>query len=151
MADTQSPVQMLVESHAGEAVPPGCRGNLPASLAKFHTVILPHVSLMMHREDAIELISDIRDESGSFLSRRDGPGLVMERDPGVLREGISHLPRRDSRQAKLLGEPFLSGLPEPLHAFSGLWRVGGDRFNAQLPQGALNLGWARRLLRLMGA
>ena len=153
ITDTQSSVQMFIELHAafGEAVAPGGWGDLPASGTELGTVIVTHDSFMMQREDAVELITGVGDESGPLLGRRDGPGSVMERDPGMLQEDIGRLQRGVPGQSQLLGEPSLPGFPESFHAASGLGRVGGDRLNAQLPQGALNLGRARRLLGPMGA
>jgi len=66
---------MFIDLHAafGEAVPPGSRGNLPASVVELHTVIVAGDSLMMQREDAVEL-----KEEEAVQSQEKTEALVAE-------------------------------------------------------------------------
>ncbi len=153
IADTEGSVQMFVERDAalGEGITPGGRRDLPASVAELHAVIVAHRALMLDGEDAVELIPEVGDESGPLSSRSNRPGAVMERDPGVLQEGIGCLQGGDSGQAQFLGQPALPGFPEAFHASPGLGGVGGDELDADLGQRPFNLGWAGGLLGLMRA
>ena len=63
--------------------------------------------------------------------------LSKSRDPVFAASDLSGRYRVPA--PSLSGEPPLPGLPQPLHAPSRLGRMDGERFDAQLRQGSLDL------------
>ncbi len=86
IADTEGSVQVLIEFDAafGKAITPGSWGDLPASVAKLHAVIIAYNPIMVQGEDTVELIPRVGHKSGPFSGWSNGPGTVMEWNPGVL-------------------------------------------------------------------
>ncbi len=131
ITDTQGSIQMFVDFYwaLGKRVTLRRWRDLPSRVAELDTVVISDGSLVLQREDAVQLIAGIRNKSRSRSGGGDGPGPVVEGDPRVLEEGIGRFQVQNSGQAELLGESSLPSLPKALHASSGLRRVCRDKLN----------------------
>lgn len=81
-----------------------------------------------------------RHEGGARLGRGDGETAVVARQIALLEEAVGRLGGGDAGQLELLGQAVLQGAEGPLAAPASLRRVGRDVLDAELGQGASNLG-----------
>ena len=113
-------------------------GDLEASALPLHDVVVADYALMDEATDAVEIFR-CRPPGGLHIARPASEAAVVVGDK-VAQDGIGRVQIRGRGQAKFAGEAVLEHAPEAFDAAFGLRTAGGDEGDAELFQGAAELG-----------
>ncbi len=122
----------------GEAEATGLLGELEAAAFPLHDVVITDHAFMKEAADAVEVLWSIP-PGGFHFARFTGETTVVIGDEGA-QHGIGGAKVHCIGQPQFAGEAILQHSPEALDAAFGLWAVGGDEGDAELFEGAAELG-----------
>jgi len=151
MPDREQPMDIPTHGDAEARAGPPARllGQLQGNLIKSHHIVLADGPRVLLAQDAVELDAVQGNECGGGVGRRVRELLVVIGDELFRQVGIGPAAGGDPRQVEFVDEAPLDGPVEPLTAAAGLGRVGADVLDAEVGEGAADLGcWvAARLTR----
>ena len=152
LADREPPIEVATydDARLGIAGALSIGEELEVLRAERDGVVIGDGALMGDAADVVEIEGR---REGSVGGPRLGGGARKARivawEEG-LQDGIGLLQSTRPRETELTDKPILEGAPEPLDATLGLRGVSGDPRDAQLAQGAADLGeWARVAAELL--
>jgi hypothetical protein len=134
------PFEGFVNLHpsASEAEAFGLGRDLEATPVPLHDVVIADAALMHEAADAVQIFRSGAPRGFCFArSAGEAPVVIPEESAEDLVGGVQ-IGR--AGEAKFAGEAILKGAPQPFDASLGLRRVGSDVGDAELGQGAAELG-----------
>ncbi len=140
VVERDSPIESLVDLHlcTGEAEAPGLLGDLEAAAIPLHDVVVADDAFVQEATDALEIFRS--GPPGSFhLARLFGETAVVIGDE-LAQHSVGGVEVGSLSQAEFASEAILQHTPEAFDAAFGLWAVGGDEGDAELLEGATELG-----------
>ena len=136
-------VWILVDPDPGLDVVVSGRGGGDLEDAPFvaHGVVAGDCALCVQAEDVVDLVgADEGHEGAVFEFGRGGEAAIVVGQVGVCDEAVGGFDRRDPRQRQFLDEAVLEGAEGALGAAARLGRIGSDVLDAELMEGAADLG-----------
>ncbi len=133
-------IKSLIDLHfgTGETEAVGLLGDLEAAAFPLHDVVVADSALVHEAADAVEAVR--RGSPGGFhLAGLFGETAVVVDDEAT-QHGVGGVEVVSSSQAEFAAQAILQHAPEAFDAAFGLWAVGGDEGDAELIQGAAELG-----------
>ncbi len=142
MEDRIGAVVVLTDLDSGldEMRPQRAFGDLQFQPVEGDAIVVADLALFLEAEDLGEIDAGDRDESHAFLLGLDGETRIMGGDVDVPDKGVGGLDRGDPGERQLLRQAVLQGLEDAFRTASGLRRIGRDMFDAQMLEGASDLG-----------
>src|SRR5260221_1331850 len=133
-------VESLVDLHfgAGEAKAAGLLRDLEAAAFPLHDVVVANGALVHEAADTLEAFRG-RSPGGFHFARLSGETAVVVSDE-LAQHGVGGVEVMSASKAEFAAQAILQHAPEALDAAFGLRAVGGDEGDAQLFQGATELG-----------
>ncbi len=133
-------IERLVDVHfgAGEAEAAGLLGDLEAAAFPLHDVVVADGAFMHEAADAREIFWSRPPRSGGF-TRLPGESAIVIGDE-LAQHGVGRVEVLSTSQAEFAAQAILQQAPEAFDAAFGLRAIGGDEGDAQLFQGAAELG-----------
>src|SRR5260370_20073060 len=115
-------VQMFMnrDSAAGQGGPQLTALELPDPVGEAHRVITRYDSLVLQREDQVEIFAAQWHEGRGVLTGGDSEALIELRDVLLAQTAVGFFQRSDAVQSQLLGQPSLPGAKAPLAASARL-------------------------------
>src|SRR5579864_800749 len=140
IVERQSPVQSLVDLHFGarEAEATGLLGDLEAAAFPLHDVVVADGAFMDEAADAVEAFWSRPPGGFHFAGSFGEPAIVVDEE--LAQDGVGGVEVGSLSQPQFAGKAILQHAPEALDAAFGLRAVGGDEVDAELFQGAAELG-----------
>src|SRR5665213_2016782 len=141
--DRQRAVGILVDAHGGldEVRPQRARRDLQTERAPFDGVVVADLAGLLDTEDLAPGTGRVGNEAGAGLLGGDGELRVVGGDVGLGEPAVGGLDPGDPGELQFLRQPVLQGAEGALRAAARFGRVGGDMLDAELPEGAADLGW----------
>ena len=143
MEEGEGSVRILMDPDRGLDVVVSGRGGGDLEDAPFvaHGVVAGDRALCAATEDVVDLAGVFEGHEGAvFEFGRGGEAAVVVGQVGVCDEAVGGFDRRDPRQRQFLDEAVLEGAEGALGASAGLGRIGSDVLDAELMEGAADLG-----------
>src|SRR6266852_1974213 len=140
IVEREAPIESLVNLHfgTGEAEAARLLGDLEATAFPLHDVVVADGALVHQAADTVEAFRS--STPGGFpVAGLPGKTAVVVSDEGA-QHGVGGVDVGSLGQPQFAGEAILQHAPETLDAAFGLRAVGGDEGDAQLFQGATELG-----------
>src|SRR5438105_13354640 len=128
------PVLTQARATSGQRPPPSRLLDLLHLLIQLHRVIAIHHSLMLNREDPVQIPALHPQERRPWLLGHDGKAPIEFPEIVLPQESIRFLHCSDPRHPQLLRQASLPGAEISLTAPARLWRVSRDQFDPQLRQ-----------------
>ena len=138
--ERDAPVERLmdVDFGAGKAEALSLLGDLEALALPLHDVVVADHALMNEAADAVEIFGGWA-PCGLHFTGTAGEAAVVVGDKDA-QDGVGGIEIAGLRQAEFAGEAILKHAPEAFDAAFGLRAVGGDESDAELIEGAAELG-----------
>jgi hypothetical protein len=133
-------VESLVEANFGssKAEAAGLLGDLKALALPLHDVVVADHALMNEATDAVKIFRSGTPSGADFAWGPSEAAVVVGDE--VAQDGVGGIQIGRSGEAEFAGEAILQYAPEAFHATFGLRGLGGDEGDAELFQGATELG-----------
>jgi hypothetical protein len=140
--DAEAPVRVLADPHLGshEAGSQAAFGQLEAESLPAQGVVVAHPPLFLNAQDVASRPVGIGDEGRSILLGLHGEAAVVVVDVDVPEEVVGAFDAADPGKPEFLGQAVLERSKRPLRTAPRLRGVGGDVLDAELTQGAADLG-----------
>ncbi len=140
VVERDAPIKSLIDLHfgSGEAEAASLLGDLEAAALPLHDVVVADDAFMHEAADTVEIIRS-RAPCGLALARRPGEAAVVVGDE-LAQHGVGGVEVLGLGEAQFAGEAILEHAPETLDAAFGLRAVGSDEGDAELREGAAELG-----------
>src|ERR1700692_2769702 len=140
VVERHPPIEGLVDLHfgTGETEAACLLRDLEGAAFPLHDVVVADDAFMHEAADAVETFRS-RAPGGCVFARLPGETAVVVGDE-LAQHGVGGVDVDSFGQSQFAGEAILQHAPEALDAAFGLRAVGGDEGDAQLFQGAAELG-----------
>src|SRR5712692_5401114 len=133
---TPPPVQVFAGDHpaTGQRAAPVHPIDLQHAPTHAHRVVPVHHPLVLHREDALQVLAAGRHKRAFRLRRRHRKAPVELREVTLPQKPVGFFHRGDPSQPQLLWQPSLPGAEIPLASSPRLRRIRRNHLDPQLPQ-----------------
>ena len=140
VVERHSPVESLIDLDfsAGEAEAAGLLGDLEAAALPLHDVVVADDAFVHEAADAVEAVRRGPPSGLHFAGFFSETAVVVGEE--LAQDGVGGVEVSSLGKAEFTAQAILQQAPEPLDAAFGLRAVGGDEGDAELFQGATELG-----------
>ena len=141
VVERDATVEGLIDVYfgTGEAEAACLLRDLEAAAFPLHDVVVADDTFVHEAADAVESVGSFPPGGCRFACLPGETTVVV--DDEFAQHGVGGIDVRGLGQAQFAGEAILQDAPEALDAAFGLRTVGGDEGDAELFEGAAELGW----------